>query len=121
MKNFIVNIVKKATTATLLFAGLVSSAMADIPTVEANSDGVDGTGGFWGYITGWVKDIMVFVPLVVMSAATIWISWSLLQKVLAERQTEKPNWGSVFAHAGASVLLLVITVFLGNQTMSVWA
>lgn len=96
-------------------------AMAALPTVEANADGVDGSGGFWAYLTGWFKDIMLWVPLGLMSAATLWVSWSLLQKVLNERNQEKPNWGGVFAHAAGCVLLLVVTVFLGNQTMSVWS
>lgn len=99
----------------------MQSANAAMPTVEANSDGAGASSGMWAYLTGWVKDIMVWAPLVVMSAATMWVAWSLLQKVLSERNAEKPNWGSVFAHAAGCILLLVITVFLGNQTINVWS
>jgi hypothetical protein len=96
-------------------------AFAAMPTVEANEDGVDGTGGFFEFLSGWVKDILVWAPLGLMSAATLWVAWSLLVKVLAERQLERPNWGGVFAHAAGCILLLVVTVYLGNQTISVWA
>lgn len=114
---------KASASLVALFVAVTTSttAFADIPTVEANADGVGATGGFWAYLTGWFKDIMVWVPLGLMSAATLWVSWSLLQKVLNERNQEKPNWGGVFAHAAGCVLLLVVTVFLGNQTISVWA
>lgn len=108
-------------TALFVTAMVSTSASAAIPTVEANTDGVGATGGFWAYLTGWFKDIMVWVPLGLMSVATIWVAWSLLQKVLNERNAEKPNWGGVMAHAAGCVLLLVVTVFLGNQTISVWA
>lgn len=105
-------------TCVAAATNVVNAAM---PTVEANADGVDGTGGFWAYITGWFRDIMVWIPLGLMSAATLWIAWSLVVKVLNERQEKNPNWGSVFAHAAGCVLLLVVTVFLGNQTINVWA
>ncbi len=111
----------KALTSVVLACASITSASAAIPTVEANADGVGATGGFWAYLTGWFKDIMVWVPLGLMSAATMWVAWSLLVKVLNERNQEKPNWGGVFAHAAGCVLLLVVTVFLGNQTISVWA
>ena len=113
---------KFAHLATIAFVSLsTTSAFAALPTVEANADGVDGTGGFFEYLSGWVKDIMVWIPLGLMSVATIWVSWSLLVKILAERQLEKPNWGSVGAHAAGCIILLVVTVYLGNQTISVWA
>lgn len=111
----------KAAASVAIMCASISGASAALPTVESNADGVGATGGFWAYLTGWFKDIMVWIPLGLMSAATLWVSWSLLVKVLNERNQEKPNWGGVFAHAAGCVLLLVITVFLGNQTISVWA
>lgn len=119
MINKTVNLLKGAFAFALV--AVANLAHAEMPTVEANADGVDGTGGFWAYITGWFKDIMVWIPLGLMSAATLWIAWSLVGKVLNERQQEKPNWGGVFAHAAGCILLLVVTVFLGNQTINVWA
>ena len=96
-------------------------AFAAMPTVEANADGVGAGGGFFAFLSGWFKDIFVWVPLALMSAATIWVAWGLLQKFLAERQLEKPNYGALGAHAIMSVLLLVVTVYLGNETINVWA
>ncbi|MET1256946.1 DUF2976 domain-containing protein [Aliikangiella maris] len=110
----------KAAVATMVIS-LSSIVSAEMPVVEANSDGVGATGGLWAFLTGWFKDIMVWIPLGLMSVATIWVAWSLLQKVLNERQQEKPNWGSVLSHAAGCVLLLVVTVFLGNATINVWA
>ncbi|RBW47275.1 hypothetical protein DS885_03775 [Psychromonas sp. B3M02] len=107
---------------SLMAASLyTTTALAAIPTVESNSDGVGSGGGAFAFLTGWIKDILVWTPLVLMSGATLWVAWALLQKVLAERQLEKPNWGAIGIHTIASILLLVVTVYLGNETINVWA
>jgi len=120
MRNKLQNKVIQS-AAFILSAFLSASVYAAMPTVEANTDGVGATGGFFAFLSGWVKDIMVWVPLGLMSVATLWVGWSLLQKILSERQLEKPNWGAVGAHTAGCILLLVATVFLGNQTIEVWA
>lgn len=121
MLKIVRNVKSKAALLLTSFYLFTTSAMAAMPTVEANADGDGADAGMFSFITGWIKDILIWTPLVLMSGATLWVAWSLLQKVLNERQQEKPNWGGVGVHAIGCVLLLVITVYLGNQTISVWA